>query len=164
MKKSYQHSADSVAAEVQTFSVINISRKTMCCPLLCSAQTALEHITPWFLSSLAECHTENEIKARDPIRCRECGYRIMYKKRTKRCILLTLCAWRQLVKTLKMTNWQLISDMNLYAKECSDILFLIDIFWLLRLLWISLTLWFQWLYSMPDEEEERSSFDSVYCL
>ncbi|KAI0207389.1 DNA-directed RNA polymerases I, II, and III subunit RPABC4, partial [Lamellibrachia satsuma] len=31
-----------------------------------------------------ECHHENEIKARDPIRCRECGYRIMYKKRTKR--------------------------------------------------------------------------------
>uniref|UniRef100_A0A4W5KVE0 Uncharacterized protein n=1 Tax=Hucho hucho TaxID=62062 RepID=A0A4W5KVE0_9TELE len=39
-------------------------------------------------SLLTECHTENEIKARDPIRCRECGYRIMYKKRTKRCILL----------------------------------------------------------------------------
>ncbi|KAG9279521.1 DNA-directed RNA polymerases I, II, and III subunit RPABC4 [Astyanax mexicanus] len=43
-----------------------------------------------------ECHTENEIKARDPIRCRECGYRIMYKKRTKRCILsgksLSSCA------------------------------------------------------------------------
>uniref|UniRef100_A0AAY5KF00 DNA-directed RNA polymerases I, II, and III subunit RPABC4 n=1 Tax=Esox lucius TaxID=8010 RepID=A0AAY5KF00_ESOLU len=37
-----------------------------------------------------ECHTENEIKARDPIRCRECGYRIMYKKRTKRCILLKM--------------------------------------------------------------------------
>ncbi|KAI5170194.1 Dna-Directed Rna polymerases I, Ii, And Iii Subunit Rpabc4 [Manis pentadactyla] len=37
-----------------------------------------------------ECHTENEIKSRDPIRCRECGYRIMYKKRTKRCILLTM--------------------------------------------------------------------------
>ncbi|TEA24645.1 hypothetical protein DBR06_SOUSAS6310008, partial [Sousa chinensis] len=36
-----------------------------------------------------ECHTENEIKSRDPIRCRECGYRIMYKKRTKRRILLT---------------------------------------------------------------------------
>uniref|UniRef100_A0A3B5JWI0 DNA-directed RNA polymerases I, II, and III subunit RPABC4 n=1 Tax=Takifugu rubripes TaxID=31033 RepID=A0A3B5JWI0_TAKRU len=35
-----------------------------------------------------ECHTENEIKARDPIRCRECGYRILYKKRTKRCILV----------------------------------------------------------------------------
>ncbi|KPJ08716.1 DNA-directed RNA polymerases I, II, and III subunit RPABC4 [Papilio machaon] len=34
-----------------------------------------------------ECHKENEIKPRDPIRCRECGYRIMYKKRTKRCIL-----------------------------------------------------------------------------
>ena len=36
----------------------------------------------------SECHTENEIKSRDPIRCRECGYRIMYKKRTKRSILL----------------------------------------------------------------------------
>ena len=36
---------------------------------------------------LLECHTENEIKSRDPIRCRECGYRIMYKKRTKRSIL-----------------------------------------------------------------------------
>jgi len=34
---------------------------------------------------ITECHSENEIKARDPIRCRECGYRIMYKKRTKRC-------------------------------------------------------------------------------
>ena len=34
-----------------------------------------------------ECHAENEIKARDPIRCRECGYRMMYKKRTKRMIV-----------------------------------------------------------------------------
>jgi len=34
-----------------------------------------------------ECHTENEIKSRDPIRCRECGYRIMYKKRTKRMVV-----------------------------------------------------------------------------
>lgn len=41
----------------------------------------------FFLFVSAECHTENEIKARDPIRCRECGYRILYKKRTKRCIL-----------------------------------------------------------------------------
>ncbi|KAH8277911.1 hypothetical protein KR018_009886, partial [Drosophila ironensis] len=31
-----------------------------------------------------ECHHENEMRPRDPIRCRECGYRIMYKKRTKR--------------------------------------------------------------------------------
>jgi len=34
-----------------------------------------------------ECHNENEIRARDPIRCRECGYRIMYKKRTRRLIV-----------------------------------------------------------------------------
>jgi DNA-directed RNA polymerase I, II, and III subunit RPABC4 len=34
-----------------------------------------------------ECHSENEIRQRDAIRCRECGYRIMYKKRTKRLIV-----------------------------------------------------------------------------
>ncbi|XP_050997849.1 DNA-directed RNA polymerases I, II, and III subunit RPABC4-like [Acomys russatus] len=33
-----------------------------------------------------ECHTKNEIKSRDPIRCRECGYRIIYKKNTKRLV------------------------------------------------------------------------------
>lgn len=32
-----------------------------------------------------ECHAENEMRPKDAIRCRECGYRIMYKKRTKRC-------------------------------------------------------------------------------
>ncbi|XP_057576615.1 DNA-directed RNA polymerases I, II, and III subunit RPABC4-like [Hippopotamus amphibius kiboko] len=30
--------------------------------------------------------TENKIKSRGPIRCRECGYRIMYKRRTKRLV------------------------------------------------------------------------------
>lgn len=37
-----------------------------------------------------ECHTKNEIKSRDPIRCRDCGDRIMYKKRTKRWWVLML--------------------------------------------------------------------------
>ncbi|GJN90826.1 hypothetical protein Rhopal_003840-T1 [Rhodotorula paludigena] len=30
------------------------------------------------------CAATNEIKAREPIRCRECGCRVMYKKRIKR--------------------------------------------------------------------------------
>ena len=34
-----------------------------------------------------ECHRENFIRGREPIRCQECGYRIMYKKRTKRLIV-----------------------------------------------------------------------------
>ncbi|KAI8040042.1 hypothetical protein M5D96_007467, partial [Drosophila gunungcola] len=34
-----------------------------------------------------KCHHENEMRPRDPIRCRECGYRIMYKKRTKRLVV-----------------------------------------------------------------------------
>ncbi|XP_040091004.1 DNA-directed RNA polymerases I, II, and III subunit RPABC4-like [Oryx dammah] len=38
-----------------------------------------------------ECHTENEIKSRDPNGCRQCGYRIMYKRMTKRLVVLD--AW-----------------------------------------------------------------------
>ncbi|PWN38084.1 uncharacterized protein FA14DRAFT_109163, partial [Meira miltonrushii] len=36
----------------------------------------------------AECASINEIKPREPIRCRECGHRIMYKKRTNRMVSL----------------------------------------------------------------------------
>ncbi|KAL7340109.1 hypothetical protein BJY59DRAFT_637322, partial [Rhodotorula toruloides] len=32
----------------------------------------------------ADCAASNEIRAREPIRCRECGCRVMYKKRIKR--------------------------------------------------------------------------------
>ncbi|KAJ3744725.1 DNA-directed RNA polymerase I [Lentinula detonsa] len=34
----------------------------------------------------ADCNAKNEIRAREPIRCRECGHRIMYKRRTKRMV------------------------------------------------------------------------------
>ncbi|KAI0269228.1 DNA directed RNA polymerase, partial [Gloeopeniophorella convolvens] len=34
----------------------------------------------------ADCGAKNDIKPREPIRCRECGHRIMYKKRTKRMV------------------------------------------------------------------------------
>jgi DNA-directed RNA polymerases I, II, and III subunit RPABC4 len=33
-----------------------------------------------------DCGFENELKPKDVIRCRECGYRILYKKRTSRVI------------------------------------------------------------------------------
>lgn len=39
-----------------------------------------------FVCSYVDCGSENEIKPKDPIRCRDCGYRIMYKKRTKRVV------------------------------------------------------------------------------
>lgn len=35
-----------------------------------------------------ECASINEIKPKEPIRCRECGHRIMYKKRTNRMVSL----------------------------------------------------------------------------
>ncbi|TIB71560.1 RAI1-domain-containing protein [Wallemia mellicola] len=34
----------------------------------------------------ADCGSPNDIKPREPIRCRECGHRIMYKQRTKRMV------------------------------------------------------------------------------
>jgi DNA-directed RNA polymerase I, II, and III subunit RPABC4 len=33
-----------------------------------------------------DCGAENTLRAGDVIRCRECGYRILYKKRTKRIV------------------------------------------------------------------------------
>lgn len=33
-----------------------------------------------------ECGAENSLKPNDVIRCRECGYRILYKKRTRRVV------------------------------------------------------------------------------
>ncbi|KAI8446245.1 DNA-directed RNA polymerase II subunit K [Phakopsora pachyrhizi] len=34
----------------------------------------------------ADCGKDNAIKPREPIRCQECGCRIMYKKRLKRMV------------------------------------------------------------------------------
>ncbi|CAO0798624.1 unnamed protein product [Mucor circinelloides] len=34
----------------------------------------------------ADCGAENQLKPREPIRCQDCGHRIMYKKRTKRMV------------------------------------------------------------------------------
>ncbi|KAI8983092.1 DNA directed RNA polymerase [Pilobolus umbonatus] len=34
----------------------------------------------------ADCGQENQLKPREPIRCQDCGHRIMYKKRTKRMV------------------------------------------------------------------------------
>lgn len=33
-----------------------------------------------------DCGAENTLKGGDVIRCRDCGYRILYKKRTKRVV------------------------------------------------------------------------------
>jgi DNA-directed RNA polymerases I, II, and III subunit RPABC4 len=32
-----------------------------------------------------DCGALNVIKGGDPVRCRQCGFRILYKTRTKRC-------------------------------------------------------------------------------
>ncbi|PVG04157.1 hypothetical protein CPB86DRAFT_771589 [Serendipita vermifera] len=34
----------------------------------------------------ADCGSENDIRPREPIRCKACGHRIMYKKRTSKMV------------------------------------------------------------------------------
>lgn len=45
---------------------------------------ALQPFKMLIFASVPDCASSNEIKAREPIRCRECGCRMMYKKRIKR--------------------------------------------------------------------------------
>ena len=33
-----------------------------------------------------ECASKVQLKKGDPIRCKECGHRVLYKERTKRCV------------------------------------------------------------------------------
>uniref|UniRef100_A0AC35TRC1 DNA-directed RNA polymerases I, II, and III subunit RPABC4 n=1 Tax=Rhabditophanes sp. KR3021 TaxID=114890 RepID=A0AC35TRC1_9BILA len=32
-----------------------------------------------------DCQTENSLKVKDAIKCRECGHRVLYKKRARKC-------------------------------------------------------------------------------
>jgi DNA-directed RNA polymerases I, II, and III subunit RPABC4 len=54
---------------------------------VCSGKLYSDIDTELLIAFVPECHNDNEMKPRDPIRCRECGHRIMYKKRTKRLIV-----------------------------------------------------------------------------
>nr|XP_042116401.1 DNA-directed RNA polymerases I, II, and III subunit RPABC4-like [Peromyscus maniculatus bairdii] len=62
-----------------------------------------------------ECRTENEIKSRNPVRCRECGYRILCKKRTKILVVFdaqckqpgkSICVQDDFEQQLKPSNAQ----------------------------------------------------------
>ncbi|XP_036098601.1 DNA-directed RNA polymerases I, II, and III subunit RPABC4-like [Molossus molossus] len=62
------------------------SAQLWCCPMDTQGDVRPPEQQPIIYIG-GECHREREIKSRDPIRCRECGYRIMYKKRTKRLVV-----------------------------------------------------------------------------
>ena len=49
--------------------------------------------TPVMEYICADCAATNEIRPREPIRCRECGHRVMYKKRTKRMVCSNAMIW-----------------------------------------------------------------------
>jgi DNA-directed RNA polymerase subunit RPC12/RpoP len=46
-------------------------------------------ISPYPSILSAECGAENHLQSKEAVRCRECGYRIMYKKRARRRTLMT---------------------------------------------------------------------------
>lgn len=46
-----------------------------------AAADALEPVTQYLCG---ECSAKVQLKKGDPIRCKECGHRILYKERTKR--------------------------------------------------------------------------------
>ena len=52
-----------------------------------SSQSAPTSMAKPMIYVCGDCHKENEIKPKDAIRCNDCGYRIMYKKRTKRLVV-----------------------------------------------------------------------------
>ena len=49
---------------------------------ICGGKESFERFSKFY--NFQDCGAENSISSKDAIRCRECGYRIMYKKRTNR--------------------------------------------------------------------------------
>ncbi|KAK2466349.1 hypothetical protein APHAL10511_001991 [Amanita phalloides] len=53
-----------------------------------------------------DCGAKNEIKPREPIRCRDCGHRIMYKKRTTRSTYAKCIVKRQELKIATVVQFE----------------------------------------------------------
>jgi len=62
----------------------DIAMEYLCAGAIVSHSESFESLIVFLQWSTLDCGAKNEIKSREPIRCRECGHRIMYKKRTKR--------------------------------------------------------------------------------
>ena len=61
-----------------------------------------------------DCGAKNNIKGGDPVRCRQCGFRILYKMRTKRCEFIEACVKNIWIEMIVLTL------LNLVNNECSD--------------------------------------------
>ena len=65
-------------------SVLDTLLLTLHLPFLASIPFLISSLFHVFAHSYLACGQHNGIKPQDPIRCRSCGYRILYKVRTKR--------------------------------------------------------------------------------
>lgn len=62
-------------------------RQPVAMSYLCAGNKKMASIVSWKVKLtiiMLDCGAENQLKPREPIRCQDCGHRIMYKKRTKR--------------------------------------------------------------------------------
>lgn len=49
-----------------------------------SAYTSIDQVGPLTQYMCGECSSKVQLKKGDPLRCKECGHRVLYKERTKR--------------------------------------------------------------------------------
>lgn len=70
-----------------------------------------------------DCGAENQLKPREPIRCQDCGHRIMYKKRTKRskCISIEIKENGTLMSVLQWFNSKLVKAIPLSLQSSNSI-------------------------------------------
>ena len=72
--------------------VLSMSREAYVAPALqpqaSITSTAISDPTTQYLCG--ECNAKVQLKKGDPIRCKDCGHRVLYKERTKRCVKFNL--------------------------------------------------------------------------
>ncbi|MCJ1434025.1 DNA-directed RNA polymerase core subunit rpc10 [Xylographa pallens] len=51
-----------------------------------SLYTSIDQVGPLTQYLCGECNAKVQLKKGDPIRCKECGHRVLYKERTKRMV------------------------------------------------------------------------------
>jgi DNA-directed RNA polymerase I, II, and III subunit RPABC4 len=81
-----------------------------------SSGTTGATITPIFSRGVeyrcGDCGARNMVKGGDPVRCRQCGFRILYKTRTKRCKSQQMKKSTVLVMMMMNVNVMIVDTHN----------------------------------------------------
>ncbi len=82
-----------------------MSREAYVAPTLQPQTTTLSEPTIQYLCG--ECNAKVQLKKGDPIRCKDCGHRVLYKERTKRYVGLLVfhTLWYQASSPRSLKGW-----------------------------------------------------------